>query len=70
MMQHARLVCVQQGMGTAELTGAVEMDGILCRVRSAIAEHRYVSTKPAVAGRLRQARQVPQPGVCRGKILL
>lgn len=49
-----------------ELTGAVEMDGVLRRVNRAIAQYRYVSTKPAVAGKLRQALQVPQPNVCCG----
>lgn len=65
--QHVRLVCAQQGTRpTVELTGAVEMDGSLCRVSRAIAEHKYVSTtKPAIAGRFRQARQVPQAKACR-----
>lgn len=63
-MQHAQFVCGQQGVGMAELTGAVAMDGILCRVNRAITQCRYVSTKPAVVGRLRQALQVPQPKVC------
>lgn len=57
-------LCAQQGAGMIELTGAVEMDGSLCRVNRAIAEYRSVSTKPAIAGRL---RQVPQPKVCCGR---
>jgi len=66
MMQNAQLVCVQQGVGRSELTGAVARDGILCRVNRAIAHYRSVSSKPAVAGRLRQALQVPPPKVCSG----
>lgn len=39
-----------------ELTG--EMEGSLCRVNRAIAEHRTVSTQAVVEGRLRRALQV------------
>lgn len=38
MTSHAQLICVQQGLGMTGLTGAVEMDGILCRVNKAIAQ--------------------------------
>lgn len=43
MMQNNGLVCVQrQGVGISKLTGAVAMDGILCRVKRAIAHYRSV----------------------------
>jgi len=49
-------LCVQQGVRMIELTG--EMEGSLCRVNRAIAEHRTVSTQAVVEGRLRRALQV------------